>query len=616
MTKLSESATPDRAILLLVLSAALGGCGSSDNGNGASEGLAAAAGDLAGGTGSATGGSGGSASGAGGKVTNSGGAVNPTGGAVGAGGSSVGSGGASLGNGGVVVATGGNLAAGSGGLPVAGGGGLNAVGGVVGSGGATAGSGGAPDGTGGVEAGGASGHSTGGAPVGGVGGAETGGVATGGLGEGGVATGGVGEGGTAAGGVDAGGAGAGGTVDSDACTITTGLEADFPECLTLQLHNGIDAARTDAAIFVTVADIRATYSDFNPNAFVIFDGTTELASQAVDNEPDDTADQIVFTVDLDADETTTLAVRYATSGTNVRTYTQRAQALVSPKTGGSWNGNTYQGGSYTDVDFLDLTGHIDHDADYMRFEGPGWESDRVGHRVYMDHRNGIDIFGKKLPGMILQDIDYTNEDYSTMSDWGMDVLHNGDALGLGSVGTWQSGAPVKMSDLQSLSVRILASGPVYALMRMTYGGWQTGVGTYNVTADISITAGSRVTRKVVTVDGDIDNLCAGMPKHDQGAVVPPPNTTGWTHLTTYGNQSLVPDALGIGVLYRSADEIQLVEDALNRLVVLSPTDGSLTYYLLAAWTQEGGGVANQQAFSSFLDSTLRELDSPVTVTIQ
>jgi hypothetical protein len=267
------------------------------------------------------------------------------------------------------------------------------------------------------------------------------------------------------------------------------------------------------------------------------------------------------------------------------------------------------------VDFLDLTGHIDHDADYMRFEGPGWESDRIGHRVYMDDRNGIDIFGKKLPEMILQDIDYTNEDYSTMSAWGMDILHNGDAMGVGSVGTWESEAPVKLSNLQTLSVRILASGPVYALLRMSYGGWQTASGTYDVTADISITAGSRVTRKIVTIDGNIDNLCAGMPKHDQGAVVPPPTTTGWTHLATYGNQSLVPDALGIAVLYRTTDQIQLVADSLNRLVVLSPTGGSLTYYFLGAWTQEGGGIANQQQFSTFLEATLRELDSPVAVTI-
>ncbi len=366
---------------------------------------------------------------------------------------------------------------------------------------------------------------------------------------------------------------------------------------------------------MTTADIQTAYPDFNANAFVVLDGSSELASQAVDKDPDGTVDEIVFVANLDPNQTKVVAVRYATSGTNVRTYTQRAQALVSPKTGGSWNGNTYAGGSYADVDFLDVTGHIDHDADYMRFEGPGWESDRVGHRVYLDRRNGIDIFGKKLPGMILQDIDYTNEDYSTMSAWGMDILHNGDSLGVGSVGTWENGAAVKLSDIQTLSVRILESGPVYALLRLSYGGWQTASGTYNVSADISITAGSRVSKKVVSIDGNIPNLCAGMPKHDQATVVPPPSTSDWTHLATYGNQSLVPDGLGIAILYQTADQVQLAEDSLNQLVVLTPTGGELTYYLLGAWVQEGGGLTNQQQFSAFLDATLKELDSPVAVTI-
>jgi len=86
-------------------------------------------------------------------------------------------------------------------------------------------------------------------------------------------------------------------------------------------------------------------------------------------------------------------------------------------------------------------------------------------------------------------------------------------------------------------------------------------------------------------------------------------------VATYGNQSLVPDALGEAVLYQTTDRVELVEDSLNQLVVLTPTGGRLTYYLLAAWAQEGGGITSQEQFSTFLAATLRELDSPVAVTI-
>lgn len=487
---------------------------------------------------------------------------------------------------------------------------------------ACGGSGGTTDGTpgaGGTAAGG--GTPAGGAVgIGGGGPAASGGAAAGGTAAGGgAATGGgdpaggaVGVGGAVA----TGGTSSGGGTGSDACSTASALDAEFPECFVLTLSNPLAAARTDAFILVPVADIAAAHPDFNPAAFVVLDGATELSSQSVDQDPDETADSIVFVADLAASQTKELTVRYATSGTKPREYPQRAQAIVSPKTGGSWNGETYTGGSYMDLDFLDITGHIDHDYDYLRFEGPGWESDRIGHRVYMDRRNGIDIFGKKLPGMILQDIDYVNEDYSTMSDWGMDILKVGEALGLGSPGTWENGAPVKLSNIDSLSVRILESGPVYALLRMSYGGWQTGSGKVDITADISIAAGSRVTKMVIGIDGTLPNICAGLIKHDGTTLLTPSAATGHTYLAHYGNQSLVPDNLGMGVLYKTADQLQVVEDTNNHLAVLKPTAGSVTYYLTGAWVQEGNGLTSQQAFKTFLDGTILELDSPVAVAIQ
>ena len=34
-------------------------------------------------------------------------------------------------------------------------------------------------------------------------------------------------------------------------------------------------------------------------------------------------------------------------------------------------------------------------------EGSAWENDLVGFRNYMDQRNGMDIFGKTTPDMVL-----------------------------------------------------------------------------------------------------------------------------------------------------------------------------------------------------------------------
>jgi hypothetical protein len=474
----------------------------------------------------------------------------------------------------------------------------------------------APGNAGGAaNSGGTSGAQTGGAGVGGVGVGGGGATASGG---GGAETGGApATGGALTAGAGGEGAvgGSGGTASTDACTTISGLEAEFPQCFTVQVANGLTSARTDTAVIVSLSEIQISHPDFNPNAFVVFDGATELESQSVDQAPKGSPDEIAFMADFGPSETKAVAVRYATTGENKRTYAQRAQAIISPKTGGTWSGDTYTGGSYEDVELLDLGGHIVHDYDYMRFEGPGWESDRVGYRTYADGRNAGDIFGKKLPAMVLHDIDYVNEDYSTMSSWGMDILKVGEALGIGALGALEGGTVSRIANLQNITIEVLESGPIVALLRITYVDWQTASGTVSVTADISITAGSRLSKVVAGVSGSLTNLCTGFAKHDGTTLIPAPTTTGWNFLANFGVQSLVPDDLGLAIVYHTSDLVQVTEDSINHVVVMSPADGPLTYYFAGAWVQEAGGVSNQSEFASSLQQSLAELDSPVVVTI-
>ena len=47
--------------------------------------------------------------------------------------------------------------------------------------------------------------------------------------------------------------------------------------------------------------------------------------------------------------------------------------------------------------------HTDHDA-LFRYEGPGWESELIGYRFYLDWRNTTDIFGKKINELLLKTV--------------------------------------------------------------------------------------------------------------------------------------------------------------------------------------------------------------------
>ena len=87
-------------------------------------------------------------------------------------------------------------------------------------------------------------------------------------------------------------------------------------------------------------------------------------------------------------------------------------------------------GSYKLVDRFDVPAdHKIHDGQ-VAMEGPGWESDKVAYRLYLDERNVPDIYGKKLPHPVLPTIGMGKDDYHSMAPWGQDIFQVDQSLGM------------------------------------------------------------------------------------------------------------------------------------------------------------------------------------------
>lgn len=393
------------------------------------------------------------------------------------------------------------------------------------------------------------------------------------------------------------------------------ITRNYPEFFSIKATNIIDLERNDASIFVNIDKIKESHPDFNPEAFVIIEGAKELPSQSIKNR--DNHDKIVFLADFPPKENKNLTVRYAKEGNKKREYHKRTQGILSIKSGGEWKENKYEGGTFKDTNYLKTpAGHTDH-SEFIRFEGPGWESDKVGYRLYLDWRNGIDIFGKKVGDMVLQEVGQDGfESYHEMSPWGMDILKVGDALGIGAVGIWENDKVERVSKTDGLICEILEDGPLYSQLQIKYLGWKTDSEKYNLTSNLSITAGSRLTKHDITLDKDIDNLCTGIVKSEGVNILQSEDKEGgWGYLASFGNQSIIGDKLGMAVLYKNEDKIKTTEDELNEVVVLKSENGQLTYYFLAAWEQETEGIKNEEEFIKYLEKTIKELDSPISIEI-
>jgi hypothetical protein len=379
------------------------------------------------------------------------------------------------------------------------------------------------------------------------------------------------------------------------------LEA-YPEAVTVRIQNTAGFQRTDGSFSLSVDDLKTLDSDFNPQAFVIFHEEVELASQGNDLDGDGDVDEIVCLADFKPDETKDLMVRFAKSGEKQRTYIQRAYGELSHKTGGHFEDRKYVGGTFSNVKYLRLPPeHTDHST-FIRYEGPGWESDKVGYRFYLDWRNAIDIFGKKVTTMVLPNVGQDGFDsYHEMSDWGMDILQVGESLGIGSIGMWIGDRAERVAKTDSITCTVVADGPIQVLIRTHYYGWSVEGLTYNLESELTIAARQRMTRHDLIIEPNPDNLCTGIVKHPEGRqIVDPEEGSEWTYLATYGRQSLAEDNLGM------ADQHSLV-------AVLRPLDGKLIYYFLAAWEMERDGIQTEDEFLEYLGKIKREIREPLEI---
>lgn len=393
------------------------------------------------------------------------------------------------------------------------------------------------------------------------------------------------------------------------------FKGEYPESTSFSVINDSPLLIEDAIVVLDVDEIKAKAQDFNPKAFVILADGSELASQANDSDGDNSIDQVLFLVDFAAGEKKNLILRYAKSGEKTREYPKRTQAELSHKVGGQFVNRKYQGGIFQNVLFLRVPPeHTDHSY-FIRYEGPGWESEKVGYRFYLDWRNAIDIFGKKVPGMVLQNVGLDGFDsYHEMADWGMDILKVGESLGIGSIGMWFDGKAERVSVTDSTTCEILSNGPVQSQIQTRYYGWKVGEVTYNLSSNLSIAAGSRLTRHTLRVQGTAPNLCTGIVKLDYAKLLHSTDPNGnWMYFASYGKQSLAEDKLRMAVLFRKKDLIRITEDEHSHVVILKPENNSLTYYFLAAWEQEPNGIRSEDEFVKYLEEIVLTLNVALVI---
>lgn len=390
------------------------------------------------------------------------------------------------------------------------------------------------------------------------------------------------------------------------------VEAPEKPVTSIEVQNALDFPRSNQTILIGLEELKKSFP--NAEAFAVKNGATEQPSQLIAEGP--SAGLMVLVESIGANEKLNLSVE-AVAKEAATTFTKRTQAEISIKEGGEWKDRKYMGGTFKNVQQLDVPAeHTDHSW-YIRYEGPGWESDLVGYRFYLDWRNATDVFGKTTHEMALHKAGQDGFDsYHEMQEWGMDVLKVGKSLGIGSPAYFTEGKAVRIDSVDSRSSKVLENGAIYSSIKTNYNGWKVANTQLDITSYYSIHAGSRLTHHHMEYTGNAENLATGIGKNEKGTVTTSKGSeTEFGYIATYGEQSLNNDKLGLAVLFPANQVIEITTDQYSDVVVLKPENNALDYYFLAAWELEKEGITSEQDFMEYVTKTAKELASPLKVKV-
>lgn len=292
-------------------------------------------------------------------------------------------------------------------------------------------------------------------------------------------------------------------------------------------------------------------------------------------------------------------------------------AELSIKEGGKWDGNQYVGGTFKNVNELTIPAeHTDHST-YIRYEGIGLENNQIGYRLYLDWRNATDIFGKKVNILVLPEVGQDGfESYHHDAVWGQDILKSGRTIGIGSYGRYheQNDFVETFKMVKSTAAKVINEKD-HSFASINYKGWKTWGDAIDVHSRLTIFNRDRFVKVDLTLSNAISGLCTGIVAFDK---IPVKQVIGknkkWAYIATFGQQTLAKkdDNLGMAVFYPINSFDKYVKTKSTHTVVFKKTQ-NVSYYFLAAWSQEPDGIKTETEFYQDLDKKLDQLDNDGTL---
>ena len=398
--------------------------------------------------------------------------------------------------------------------------------------------------------------------------------------------------------------------------LTFVTAAAQPKTILVTVTNSLQQERRDEPVIIRLNDLRKLR--FNILDAAVTDGNREVPCQLDDLDSDGRNDELVWTTNLKAGEKKVFQVQLsAVAGSHNDRPRVYADMMLDDKKG-----------KHPFITCLEAPGSSYLYSD-LYHHGAAFESELTAYRIYFDHRQNIDIYGKQLRRLELADTHFYTTAEQQLQQYGNDVLWAGNSIGCGTLKLWDGTAPANWTDVNTRGQRIIASGPVRTIIEVSDIGTMLPSG--HATADIhtryTLYAGHREVRVDVqcTPAAIACQLVTGVQKvgaspaskyFSQGIVA----SWGTDHpeqSSAAMKEQFPPESVGLAVYVPGPFIANQKEDALNCLYILSPdVHGHIHYFVTFCADKEADGYHSANEWFNALPEWQQQMDHPAKVSFR
>ena len=357
------------------------------------------------------------------------------------------------------------------------------------------------------------------------------------------------------------------------------------------------------------------------SALVTLNGV-ETACQLDDLDGDGTYDELCFITSLKKKEEKTFVVSLSKEGAP-KEYPAKvyAEMLISNKKVKSSNKH--------DLYISSLT--VDNGTNpywMLHHHGPAFENEMVAYRIYFDHRQTVDIYGKYKQGLELKHTQFYPDKEQKAKGYGDDVLWVGQTFGLGTLRGWDGNAPQMLTDVEHRTLKLVARGPLRTIVEVIDDGWKAPCPTtkerISMNTRYTLYAGKRDCEVSISFNKPVPshNFSTGIinvknsVEHSNGKGLRGCWGTDWP-VSEKDSAGHKRETVGLGIYIPQKNVVkELTANKDNYPFVVGNINRQFTYHITFCSDNETWGFHSAKGWFAYLDGWKKELESPVTVSIK